>query len=217
MFNIPEVICYNRDELPCALPILLVPISTSFPPVLGHIKQFFFLGKGFITGWAVCPTTYSDLSTIWLTLLWTHPLRFELTSPTHMHSMTQFHVLIPLSTVSIIAVRHAKTHSSVFVICVIQHFWWLFPQPHSVHYLFYIVYKKVTFPFSHKITAECRMKNVMWIGNHIIAIAASCLLYVSFSPQCALITLYCLLILQQGCTAWKEFEGETLKEKNICL
>lgn len=141
------------------------------------------------------------------------PLRFELTSPTHMHSMTQFHVLIPLSTVSIIAVRHAKTHSSVFVICVIQHFWWLFPQPHSVHYLFYIVYQKVTFPFSHKITAECRMKNVMWIGNHIIAIAASCLLYVSFNPQCALITLYCLLILQQGCTAWKEFEGKPPKEK----
>lgn len=73
MFNIPEVICYNRDDLPCALPVLLVPISTSFPPVLGHIKQFFFLGKEFITGWAVCPTTYSDLSTIWLTLLWTHP------------------------------------------------------------------------------------------------------------------------------------------------
>ncbi len=137
MFNIPEVICYNSHELPCALPILLVPISTSFPPVLGHIKQFFFLGKGFITGWAVCPTTYSDLSTIWLTLLWTHPLRFELTSPTHMHSMTQFQFLIPLSTVSIIAVRQAKTHSSVFVICVIQHLWWLFPSPTA--YIIYLI------------------------------------------------------------------------------
>lgn len=152
----------NIVELPCALSILLVPIST-FPPVLGHIKLFFSLGKGFITGWAVCPTAYSDLSTIWLTLLWTHPLRFELTSPTHMHSMTQFHVLIPFSTVSIIAVRHAKTHSSVFVIWVIQHFWWLFPQPHTLFILYSLSESNF---FSQPENWLCRMKNAMWICTH---------------------------------------------------
>lgn len=86
------------------------------------------------------------------------------------------------------------------------------PQP-CILFILYSLSESNIFFQSHNNSWMCRMKNVMWIGNRIIAIAALCLLYFSFSPQWALIALYCLLIPQQGCTAWKEFEGETAKEK----
>lgn len=135
---------------------------------------FFSLGKGFITGWAVCPTAYSDLSTIWLTLLWTHPLRFELILQHTCTPWHSFYVLIPLLTVSIIAARHAKTHLSVFAICIRQHFQWLFPQPQNVYYFLQL--------FFFVSATTCREEWRMWCE---LAITWLCLLFVSFSPKCA--------------------------------